>query len=767
MKTIIRLLIRSVVCRSRNRSLAVLAIVAAVFFPAILTAQAQGANGVEQLPKPLTPDAVRDMVARMGDDQVRAMLLDRLDAVARAEADAKSILPSFTDTILETWVAFYTPLVHAVRQLPLLFSEQAEAFSNFGAAFGSSGLVGLFSLFAVSVTLGWVAKIIARKMLGTVGKSHTAPQSAPVSLSFATVANSIWVQSLGLAVFYVVARVICFLLMTTEQLSIAVLALNFLLFVPLLMAGLSRCFIAPYNPALRVVSLTDHWARYIHRNLIGFALLSGATLFLVEFNASFGVPVGETMLGAWLVLAQHIYIVVIAWKARDGLTQMMLGTDPDRTKADEWIAVFYPYFAIMVSVAVWMLTNIVAGIGQYALLLKGPQYTTMFWLLMIPIVDTAIRGLVTYSQPPMIGNGEIAERAHISNKRSLIRIARVLALGFMALVVAGAWGVNLFDLSSAGVGRRFAGKLIEFTVTCALGYVVYEIASLWINRRLAREMTKGGLGENVAGEIGGASGSRLATVLPLVLVTVRIAIIVMFGLLALGSLGVDITPLLAGAGIIGIAIGFGAQKLVTDVVSGVFFLIDDAFRIGEYVDVGGTKGTVEKTSIRSMQLRHHRGNVHTIPYSSIEKVTNFSRDWVITKLMFTVPFNTDPDKVRRIFKKIGIEMMEDPLFKNDFLEPFKSQGVFEFNDVGIVIRGKFMAKPGTQFMIRKEILNRVGSEFKANGIEFARREVRVAMPDAENYEGYDNVQKSAVGAAAVSAIQASSEKVEEDQKKDG
>ena len=188
-------------------------------------------------------------------------------------------------------------------------------------------------------------------------------------------------------------------------------------------------------------------------------------------------------------------------------------------------------------------------------------------------------------------------------------------------------------------------------------------------------------------------------------------------------------------------------------VSGVFFLIDDAFRVGEYVEVGGTMGTVEKISIRSMQLRHHRGLVHTIPYGEIPKLTNFSRDWVIMKLMFTVPFDTDPNKVKKIFKKIGAEMIADPLYKDDFLEPFKSQGVFQFDDVGIVMRGKFMAKPGTQFTIRKEIYNRVRKEFDANGIEFARREVRVALPGLDDADTLTEADKTAIAAAAGSAVQ--------------
>ncbi len=255
------------------------------------------------------------------------------------------------------------------------------------------------------------------------------------------------------------------------------------------------------------------------------------------------------------------------------------------------------------------------------------------------------------------------------------------------------------------------------------------------------------------GDGGGAGGSRLSTVLPLVLLTARVVIVVIFGLLALGNLGSDTTPLLAGAGIAGLAIGFGAQKLVTDVVSGVFFLVDDAFRTGEYVEVDGTMGTVEKISIRSMQLRHHKGPVHTIPYGEIPKLTNYSRDWVIMKLKFTVPFDTDPNKVKKIFKKIGQEMLEVPDFEGDFLQPFKSQGVLEIDDVGMVIRGKFMAKPGKQFMIRREIFNRVSAAFAENGIDFARREVRVAIPGMEQKEGLSQEDKASIAAAASQAAQ--------------
>jgi small-conductance mechanosensitive channel len=139
-----------------------------------------------------------------------------------------------------------------------------------------------------------------------------------------------------------------------------------------------------------------------------------------------------------------------------------------------------------------------------------------------------------------------------------------------------------------------------------------------------------------------------------------------------------------------------------------------------------------------------------VPYSGIDKVTNFGRDWGIMKLRFTVPFGTDTEKGRKIFKKIGQEMMDNPELAPGFIEPFKGQGVAEFTDYGIVVRGKFMHKPGAQFGIRKQIFKRVQEEFAANGIEFARREVKVSVSGADGH--LTDTQLQQVSAAAAETV---------------
>jgi small-conductance mechanosensitive channel len=713
------------------------------------------------LPDPLTPQAVREMVARMSDDQVRGMLLDRLDAVAEAQNATVEHVP-LTDKLGNIWVAFYTPIVTAIKALPVLVAKQSQAIANFAGMFGGNGLMKLFGFTALALAAGFAAEYALGYFTRRWQRAEVAQDDSTLWTSLSYLFRRFLREILGLVAFYITLRTVGLALLEPAQLVFVAPFILYLVWFPRLTAALARFVLAPERTDLRLVNISDHWAKYLYRHLIGLVILMGITMFVVGFNIDTGIPLNETRIGFWLGSSVHIYIAIIGWRAREGLTEIVRGTDPDRTGFDEAVARYYPYFVVGLSTLMWVLVVTITGLGLIKILLTAPHYTTMFWLFLLPMFDTTIRGLVRHLLPPIIGEGPIAEAAYRSTKRSYIRIGRVIAGAIVLMLIAGAWNIDLRNLAAAGVGSNLAGNIIEFLMISATGYIIYEMVSLWINRKLANEMTTtDGNVEEGGGDGGGAGGSRLATVLPLMRMTAQAAIAVIFGLVALAALGIDTTPLLAGAGILGLAIGFGAQKLVTDIVSGIFFLIDDAFRVGEYVDIGGTMGTVEKISIRSMQLRHHRGLVHTVPYGEIPKLTNFSRDWVIMKLKFTVPFDTNPNQIKKIFKKIGAEMIEDPLYKDGFLEPFKSQGVFNFDDVGMVIRGKFMAKPGSQFTIRKEIYNRVKKEFEEAGIPFARREVRVAIPGLEDHEDLSNEDKAKIAATAAAAEAARQQSVSE------
>jgi small-conductance mechanosensitive channel len=194
----------------------------------------------------------------------------------------------------------------------------------------------------------------------------------------------------------------------------------------------------------------------------------------------------------------------------------------------------------------------------------------------------------------------------------------------------------------------------------------------------------------------------------------------------------------------------------------VFFLIDDAFRVGDYIETGGIKGMVEQISLRSVKLRHPRGMVFTIPFGDMGAVQNFSRDYIITKLDVRVRYDADIDRIRKIVKKINKELHKDEEIGPVLLSKIKSQGVREMDDSAMILRVKFKTPPGQQFVVRREVYKRIQERFREEGIEFAHRNVTVYLPpeargvasaDGQLVGGKPDKTILEAGAAALAASQ--------------
>ena len=238
------------------------------------------------------------------------------------------------------------------------------------------------------------------------------------------------------------------------------------------------------------------------KRLIFFRLFSSSSSSLASS--------GETRIGAWVNFAVHLYVALLFWRYWDESVTMMRGGYDDLSPAEEWIARAYPAFSIFVAFATWWVVNIVVSYSNFALLDGVPQYKTLALLTFAPAMDSAIRGLVRHLAPPMTGEGPVAERAYISPRRSYVRIGRVVVFGLVLLSVAAFWGMSPTTLASAGVGERFAANLVEFLMIIAIGYLVFEVVSLIINRKLAAEMTASGYdpnNEELGGGDGGGAGS--------------------------------------------------------------------------------------------------------------------------------------------------------------------------------------------------------------------------------------------------------------------
>ena len=323
----------------------------------------------------------------------------------------------------------------------------------------------------------------------------------------------------------------------------------------------------------------------------------------------------------------------------------------------------------------------------------------------------------------------------------------------LAIIVTVALG-ELGRIWGFGLGNKGNpwSAVLNIALAATLCWLAYRAVTIFIDRRLAEEGGAPSDGEELGGEGGGAGSSRMATLLPIARYVLIIALFSTASMVILSTLGFDIGPIFAGAGVVGIAVGFGAQTLIRDIFSGAFFLMDDAFRKDEYVEIDGIKGTVEKISIRSFQLRHHLGALDTIPFGEIRHLKNYSRDWVLMKLPLRVTYDTDVDKVRKLIKKLGQALLEHPQIGHTFMQPLKSQGVYKMEDSAMIIRVKFMTKPGEQFVTRKIVYESIQELFAAEGIHFAHKEVTVRLADGVRANDLSDEQKQAATSAARSVI---------------
>ncbi|MGE4279460.1 MAG: mechanosensitive ion channel family protein [Magnetospirillum sp.] len=272
----------------------------------------------------------------------------------------------------------------------------------------------------------------------------------------------------------------------------------------------------------------------------------------------------------------------------------------------------------------------------------------------------------------------------------------------------GRWGGGAFDFLSRGIGQRVIGSLISIGSVLLFTQIVWRLVSGSIRRYLERTDSDGNTIER---------SRRVRTLLPLLRLVVRVVLTVMVVLIVLSELGVNIAPLLAGAGVVGIAVGFGAQKLVQDVITGVFILIEDTISLGDVVRIGSLSGVVEGMSIRALKLRDASGNLHSIPFSSVDSITNMSKDFAFAVFDVGIAYAEDVDRVIGVLEDLGAQMQADPLWSVKITAPLEILGLDRFEASSVVVKARFKTLPLQQWSVMREFNRRMKKRFDADGIE--------------------------------------------------
>ncbi|MFT7578318.1 MAG: small-conductance mechanosensitive channel, partial [Alphaproteobacteria bacterium] len=402
----------------------------------------------------------------------------------------------------------------------------------------------------------------------------------------------------------------------------------------------------------RTLNIGDDAATNFYRDSIYLFAVGIFTLLMCVWMSMLGIEGGaHTLAQVGSALLVAISLIVMAVRHRHTVGQMLFASRPEiawplwqRLTARLWHVPAIVYVVVAWAVmTVRLLLDKPNSIG----LVGFPLIFVMFaiglyggYLLIVELYFTR-RSNRRSATDASSNDGDDASQSLMTDASPFVfspykylfeRIGGYVAVIGVIIATTMLWGAR--PLTEGGS----ADVLLDILVVGLIAYVAWAVAKIAIDQKIAEA---GPYVAAVPGEVGGAGASRLSTLLPLFGNFLLVAIAAVAFMIILTELGVNVTPLFAGAGIVGLAIGFGAQTLVRDILSGVFFLIDDAFRQGECIDVGDVKGTVESISLRSMQLRHHLGPLNTIPFGEIKNVKNFSRDWVIMKLPLRLTFDTD------------------------------------------------------------------------------------------------------------------------------
>ncbi len=703
-----------------------------------------------EIPADITPEQVSDLLSKLTDAQVRAVLLDQLQRTAIAKSKTVVASQSPVEALGRGIATASSRLTDSLRATPQLVSGLPQVWDRISGS-GAVTAFGMLLSLAMAFAIGYACEAAFKRFVGSLFRLDRI--GADVRRTWVRRLLTALVQALhdliGIVLFGLVAGVVLEVTgyLANESETLLEVLLRVVLAVRLV-ALLSRAVLAPRNSQARMLPVDDLTAGGLHWRFITAMslLLVGRGVQIVLAN--YGLGAAATELAGLLISATFAAaLVLFVLQMRVPLRQLVLARIDNPTPGRASLADHMHLLAAAGVLLVWVLAVLVGlATGQRMLF---PGLITLAVLLLLPAGDLALRSmtarwfgsdqseqhLTPATAEPAIGLpptdsatetavGSPADAGASSYGEVALRNLRMFSGVLLAIALLELWGLDLAALLGQFLGGRVATALLHVAVAALLSYTAWSVVETALTRNLGPKSAapEGGV---VDLEGGGAGGSRLETILPLFRRGIVITLIAMIVMIGLSSLGVNIGPLLAGAGVVGIAVGFGAQTLIQDIIAGLFYLMDDAFRVGEYVEMGEIRGTVEGMSIRSLRLRHHNGPIHTVPFGQIQSLTNYSRDWAMMKFELRIGFEADVDKVRKIIKKVGQQMLVDPEIGPLILEPLKSQGVNRMDDSALIIRCKVMTVPGQQFLVRRVAYTQIQRAFEKAGIHFAPKRVIV------------------------------------------
>lgn len=491
-----------------------------------------------------------------------------------------------------------------------------------------------------------------------------------------------------------------------------------------------QLLLAPKMVNLRLIRMPTpyvHWAMcrglvLVGTIVIGFCLISGAEILGLTTN-------GAETLFRLLGLVVHLELALWVWQSRRVIGRWIAG----RNSGNGVLAGLRQRFA-----KVWYIFALFYLIGLWVAWAGGVHNALAVILRAVLVILAALvlarlawvgcnlalkRAFPDEEDKPC--SEPVAFRKRFRSYNSLIRlIVRIFIVALVTCLVLQGWGINAFNWVLVNpIGRALLSTFTSILLTAIAAVLVWEFCNHLLDRQISTLSSTGRIRQ----------ATRLRTLTPMLRAALAVVVVMLALIIGLSRIGVNTTGLLAVSSVVGIAVGFGSQKLVQDVITGLFLLFEDAMQVGDSVTLGGMSGTVERLSIRTIRLRGGDGSVNIIPFSSVSTVTNQTRDFSYAQLSIMVGYKENIDRVVALLQKIGAEMRAEPNWEAMIRDDVQIFGLDAFGELGLVITGQVRTGPGQHATVRREFQARVQKRFLEEGIELPYRHqtLQLEVPPGE------------------------------------
>lgn len=447
--------------------------------------------------------------------------------------------------------------------------------------------------------------------------------------------------------------------------------------------------------------------------LIGIAV-AGSVAATSEMRIAIG-PASGDILSLLLDLAVPVFAIYIIITHRRTIRSLIVrgySTDDDAPildRAIHWVGTHWQYFGFLFAIL-----NIGARIfGTRSGNFLAQSSLSVALIVVAFIGVTSIRRFEEKRAAAALRRPRSGVRVAVLGRFSLIifRALQMVACAAAALLIFRLWGIDVFTWLTSSAGASVGSSLLSIAMVMLVAWMLWVVLDAWISAALAPP----------TGQAQRERSARVKTLLPLLRNVAFVVLSVLTVIGVLSNLGINVAPLIAGAGVVGLAVGFGSQQLVQDVITGLFILLEDTLAIGDSVNTGDRSGTVEALTIRTVKIRDGDGALHSIPFSTIKALKNSSRGYGVYTVSVTLALDADVETAIQLFKDVGEEVRNEYPFKQRILLPLDVWGVDQITPEGIVLKGAVRTHPLQQYGVGREINRRLHARLHEKGVALANK----------------------------------------------